>query len=248
MILQKSYEEYYLKDNELSLDSLTEESLTNSKGLYNYALEIKDRFLKDLDWNKTKILETGAGRGGVSFHLAKRGAKVTLLDFSIHALEQAKKIYHAHHLDVEVIHGDASHPDLSLSDQYDLIIDSHLLHCLSQKPERISYYSFVRDHLSEQGVFLAETMVHRKNMYFPEGFRFDRDEYVLWQNLGEWLPVRKIMDSLDLEVELKKAGFHIHYFYYYGKLGFIPHKHFLDLPTDILPAAVRLAVSGKSSL
>ncbi len=246
MNLQDNYEEFYKNENYRSVSDLRDEVATFSKGLFNFVLEAKNKFLTDVDWNSLRILETGAGRGGVGLHLARLGAKITLIDFSSHALEQAKKIYASEGYEVNVVVGDVTHPDTMFSEKFDLIIDSHLLHCLTHDPDRSSYYKLVSDYLSERGVFIAESMVHRKKLFIPDGFMFD-EKNVLWQMLSVWTPVRRILDSLDLEKELNEARFEIIYFYYYGQYGFIPHKDFMDIPAEILPAAVRLVVKNKVS-
>jgi SAM-dependent methyltransferase len=241
MSLQEFYEESFRAEAGRSAAGMIDEVLNQSRGLAKFAQELKDRFLPDRDWQGLRVLETGAGRGGASLHLAQLGAEITLLDFSSSALEQARTLYAHAHLPVDTICGDVAHPELGLQGQFDLILDSHLLHCLTADPDRISYYRLIRDHLSERGIFMAETMVHRKSLFIPDSFMLDQKN-VLWQMLGQWIPVRKIMDSLELEQELVRAGFRISYFYYYAQFGFVPHRSFLDLPAEILPAAVRFAV------
>lgn len=242
--MQEYYEESYRNERGRDAHELLHEVTTYSKGLFNFVVESKNRFLPDVDWSTLSILETGGGRGGVGLLLARLGAKVTLVDFSPSALEQAEKIYALEGHEVKTVKGDVTHPDLDLSQKFDLIVDSHLLHCVTEDPHRSSYYRFVADHLTERGIFVAETMVHRKKLYIPDGFMFD-ERYILWQMFGEWTPVRKIIDSLDLEKELQEAGFNIIYFYYYGQYGFVPHRSFMDIPAEILPAAVRMVVKRK---
>lgn len=244
MSLQPYYEESYQSEKNRSTAELLSEVTTYSKGLYHFVIESKDRFLQEVDWRSLKILETGAGRGGVSLLLARLGAKVTVVDFSPTALDQAKNIFALEGLEVSTIQGDVTHPDLSLPEQYDIIVDSHLLHCLTADPDRSSYYQLVRDHLTERGIFVAETMVHRKKLFIPDGFMIDETR-TLWQMFGKWTPIRRILDSLDLEQELNNAQFNISYFYYYGQFGFVPHRSFMDLPADILPAAVRMVLKKK---
>jgi len=244
MSLQNYYEEIYINQRLKSDEELLHETQFSTKGLFQYAQEMKEKFLPSRDWSECKILEMGAGRGGVSLHLAKLGAKVTLVDFSTSALEQAKRLYESQGQEVNLVVGDVSHPDIKFSDKFDLIIDSHLLHCLCFDPDRLSYYSLINESLAEDGIFIAETMVHRKKMFIPEGFMFD-EQYLLWQRWDQWIPVRRILDSLDLEKEIQSTTLQIAYFYYYGQFGFVPHKTFLDLPTDILPAAVRLVLKRK---
>jgi SAM-dependent methyltransferase len=245
MSLLNYYEESYKNENDRKTSDLLLEVTTYSKGLYQLVVESKERFLSNVDWNDMTILETGSGRGGVSLLLSRLGARVTILDFSQSALEQAEKIFQLEGRNVETILGDVTHPDIGLNKKFDLVIDSHLLHCLAHDPDRSSYYRLIGDHLSNRGIFVAETMVHRKKLFIPDGFMFD-EKNVLWQMLDSWTPVRRILDSLDLESELNLAHFDIIYFYYYGQFGFVPHRSFMDLPSEILPAAVRFVVRNRS--
>ena len=245
MSLQDYYDDTYQLESTKTPAVLLEEATKTAKGLFKFACDSKDRFLPDRDWQGLRVLEVGSGRGGVGLLLAGLGAEVTLIDFSHTALEQAEQIYRLQGHSVTAVRGDVTHPDLSLPGKYDLIVDSHLLHCLTENPDRASYYRLISDHLSEEGIFVAETMVHRKKLHIPDGFMFD-ERNVLWQLIGKWTPVRRILDSLDLERELTEAQFKISYFYYYAQFGFVPHKSFLDLPEDILPAAVRFVLQTKS--
>ncbi len=245
MSLQEYYEDSFKSERGRAAADLAHEVLQNSKGLFNYAVESKDRFLTNRDWKDLKVLEMGAGRGGVGLHLAKLGADVTLVDFSPSALAQAESIYASQGLEAKTVVGDVTFPDVTFPHKFDLIIDSHLLHCLTSDPDRSSYYQLISDHLSLGGVFVAETMVYRKKLFVPDGFMFDELK-TLWQMFGKWTPVRRILDSLDLEQELQNAGFKIIYFYYYGQYGFVPHRSFMDIPNEVLPAAVRFAIQNPS--
>lgn len=244
MSLQEYYEDSFRSERTRSPGDMLDEVIQSTKGLANYVLESKSRFLPDLDWQGLKILEMGAGRGGVGLHLARLGASVTLVDFSPSALEQARALFALEGFEAQFIEADITRPDVQLPQRYDLIIDSHLLHCLTTDPERSSYLGLVRDALTEKGIFVAETMVHRKKLFIPDGFMFDQNN-VLWQMFGEWKPVRRILDSLDLERELNQAGLHISYFMYYANFGFVPHKSFMEIPSEILPAAVRMVLQRK---
>ncbi len=246
MSLQEYYEESYHIERGRSSEDLLDEVLTSSKVLANYAVESKNKFLADKDWQGLRILELGSGRGGVGLHLARLGAEVTLCDFSPTALTQAEALFQAEGHSVTTKVADVTLPDVKFDSKFDLIVDSHLLHCLTEDPDRASYYQLVYDHLLPEGIFVAETMVHRKKIYIPEGFMFDQKN-VLWQMFANWTPVRRILDSLDLEQELNAAGFNITYFYYYGQFGFVPHKRFMDIPNDILPAAVRMVLKRKEN-
>jgi 2-polyprenyl-3-methyl-5-hydroxy-6-metoxy-1,4-benzoquinol methylase len=243
MSLQVYYEDSFNSERSRSAGDLLSEVVSTSKGLFLYVQECKTKFLSSKDWNGLKVLELGAGRGGVGLQLARLGADVTLVDFSPSAIEQAEKVFSAEGLTVKTLVADVCYPDVPLTETYDIIVDSHLLHCLTGDPERTSYYGLVREHLAPQGIFVVETMVHRKKLFVPDGFMFDPN-FILWQMFGKWTPVRKIMDSLDLEAELKSAGFYIVYFMYYAQYSFVPHKSFMEIPNEVLPAAVRLVVQN----
>lgn len=239
MSLQSYYEDSFQSERSRSPQELLSEVLMTSKGLFNYVIESKNRFLPDLGWMGMKVLELGSGRGGLGLHLAKMGAQVTLVDFSATALDQAERLFEHSGFKVRTVLADVTHPDVSLHEKYDLIVDSHLLHCIVSDPDRASFYRLIRDHLTEQGIFVCETMVHRKKLFIPDGFMFDQKN-TLWQMFGEWVAIRRILDSLDLEDEIKRSGLNIVYFYYYGQYAFVPHKSFMDIPAEILPAAVRM--------
>lgn len=244
MSLQEYYEDSYRMERGRTTDELLDEAVTTTKGLYNYAVECKSRFLTEVDWQGMKVAELGSGRGGLGLQLARLGADVTLVDFSHSAIEQGQALFDSQGIPVKALVADVTHPDVKLPEQYHLMVDSHLLHCLTEDPDRASYYQLIKEHLRPDGIFVAETMVHRKKLFIPDGFMFDQKN-VLWQMFGQWKPVRRILDSLDLEEEIKAAGLYITYFYYYGQFGFVPHRSFMDLPTDILPAAVRMVLQRK---
>jgi SAM-dependent methyltransferase len=244
MSLQEYYEDSYRMESGRGPGNFKEEAIASSKGLYHYVLESKSRFLAHCDWQGMRVLELGSGRGGLGLQLAQLGAHITLVDFSPTALEQGKALFTAEGHEVRTLTADVTHPDIGLGEKYDLIIDSHLLHCLIDDPDRASYYKLIYDHLKPKGICVAETMVHRKKLFIPEGFKFD-EKYVLWQMFGQWTPVRRILDSLDLEQELNAANFNITYFYYYGSYSFVPHRSFMDIPSEILPAAVRMVLQNK---
>jgi SAM-dependent methyltransferase len=241
MTLQGYYEDSYKEEKGRSPHDLLQEELTASKVLTNFVLEQKTKFLPDLDWQGLKVLELGSGRGGVGLQLARLGANVTLVDFSQTALTQAEKLFALEGLSVTTIAGDVTHPDLELGKKFDLIVDSHLLHCLTEDPDRSSYYGLVSEHLTSNGIFVSETMVHRKKLFIPDGFMFD-ERNVLWQMFGKWTPVRRILDSLDLEAEIRNTDLKIASFFYYAQYSFVPHRRFMEIPGEVLPASVRMVL------
>jgi SAM-dependent methyltransferase len=240
MGLQEYYEDAFRSSMNRSPKELLSDAIVSGQALYHFVLESRERF-QLCDWSSLRVLEAGSGRGGVSLQLARLGAQVTLVDFSPSALAQAEKIFAQENLKVQTVIGDVAHPDLALQGAFDIIVDSHLLHCLTEDPDRVSYYRLVGDNLAPNGIFVCESMVHRKKLHVPEGFMFDQRN-VLWQMFGKWTPVRRILDSLDLEAEIKAADLNIAYFMYYGQFAFVPHRDFMDIPNEVLPAAVRMVL------
>ncbi len=246
MMIQNYYESAYQAYPESRpLNEVLEEAERNARGLYNYVLEIKTQFMPDKNWEDMTILETGGGHGGLSFLLAKLGASVVNIDFSHSAIEMSKRLIEFSGAKVKAEIADVTHPDIQFNQKFDIIVDSHLLHCITGNADRTSYYQTLKESLKTDGIFVCETMVYKKSLFIPDGFMFD-PQFVLWQRFGEWTPIRKILDSLDLESELKNAGLEIIFFYYYAHFAFVPHAQFMDLPTDILPASVRFVVRNKA--
>ncbi|HLW56642.1 MAG TPA: class I SAM-dependent methyltransferase [Bacteriovoracaceae bacterium] len=237
------YNEAFKKYLPLTPPELSSQVLPYVKGQVQFVRESKDKFLPDKSWRDLKILELGSGMGGTSLELAMLGAKVTIADFSDVALELAAKLYSHHGISFKSHLVDLTLPEPGFNETFDIIIDGHLLHCLTEPHERSNYYQLVREHLDSAGIFICETMVHKKKIFIPENFKFDEDTYTLFQFLGSWKPVRKIIDSLDLEQEIQTNNLKIKSFFYYSQMGMVPHHSFMDLPTEILPAAVRMVLA-----
>lgn len=237
------YNEAFSKYLNLTPSDLSSQVLPFVKGQFQFVTESKDKFLSHKDWQGLKVLELGSGMGGTALELAMLGAQVSLADFSPVALELAEKLYSYHGYTFKKYQVDLTLPEPDFNEVFDIIIDGHLLHCLTEPHERSNYFQIVRDHLAPEGIFVCETMVHKKKIFIPENFKFDEDSYTLLQFLGSWKPVRKIMDSLDLETEIQSNGLRINSFFYYSQMGMVPHQSFMDLPTEILPAAVRMVLA-----
>jgi len=230
------YDDAYDRFRHLSPEQLREDLARDARRGLVWVRECKDRFLSALPWDGLRILECGGGMGGLAAELAKQGARVTMVDFAPRAVELART------LGVNASVLDVTRPDAQIDGSFDLVIDSHLLHCLPTTPGRISYFHFLREHLAPGGIIAGETMVYRKKLYVPLGWRLD-DDGILWQKLADWVPVRRISDSLVLEDEFKQAGFRIAYFYYYANYGIAPSSEFWDIPAEVLPASVRFVLA-----
>lgn len=67
-----------------------------------------------------RVIEVGAGRGTNGVLYGKRGARVTLLDLSDTALEQAGSLFAAHGVEVDLVKGDVFDPPASLVGAFDV--------------------------------------------------------------------------------------------------------------------------------
>lgn len=237
------YNEAFKKYQSLSSTDLADQILPYVRGQLSFVKESKDKFLADKDWQGLRVLELGSGVGGLSLELARLGADVSLADFSAVALDLATKLFAAHGLPLKTYLSDITLPEPGFEGQFDIVVDGHLLHCLTETHERSNYYHLLKEFLKSDGIFICETMVHKKKIFIPENFKFDDDNFTLYQFLGSWKPVRKIIDSLDLENEIHSNNLKIKSFYYYSQMGMVPHQSFMDLPTEILPAAVRMVLA-----
>lgn len=238
MDLASLYNEAYAGLENRATAQFLEEVERDSQRMFFWVRENKDKFLAGIDWKSVRILECGGGTGGVSLHLASLGAKCTLVDFSTSALEFAKSFAVQKGVELETHCLNLAWPIEEKLKPFDIIIDSHLLHCLALTPDRLSFYQFLKDHLKPSGIVVGETMAFRKKIYIPEGWRLD-DKNILWQKFADWVAVRRIADSIDLEQEFKSSGLNIECFLYYANYGIAPSSEHWDIPADVLPAAVR---------
>jgi release factor glutamine methyltransferase len=76
-------------------------------------------YLDELNLKDLSVLELGAGCGIMSFHCAKRGAKVTASDISLASIENLQQNEKELSLNVDVVHSDLFD---SISERFDLIL------------------------------------------------------------------------------------------------------------------------------
>jgi SAM-dependent methyltransferase len=187
-------------------------------------------------------LELGCGLAYLSHHLVKKGAVVSAVDVSSMAINCARELASSESVEI-----DLSVRDLTIKqefdEQYDLIIDSHLLHCIVEDDERKQYFNNARSALKENGVFLIETMVYQPRMQIPVDYFLDEDFKLSKSIDGESVAIRRIKSTREIEEELLEAGFKIQYLYYHNELAFQVFNEEPDYPFEWLPRTLRVAVS-----
>ncbi|HAZ11261.1 MAG: hypothetical protein A2X86_20715 [Bdellovibrionales bacterium GWA2_49_15] len=94
---------------------------------------------------------------------------------------------------------------------FDLVIDGHLFHCLTNERVRQQYLSSVLRKLQvKRGYFVLECMVETGPLAFADDFLFLEDVRVLLQQIGKnAVPVRYIPRIDQLLEQFKQSGFKI---------------------------------------
>ena len=114
-------------------------------------LQILNKYLLSDD---SSVLELGCGEGRDAVPLLQAGYRLTATDISQEAIRYCREKWpeHEEHFQVlDCIHGQ--------SDQkYDFIYAVAVIHMLVDEDDRAGFYSFIRDHLKENGVALVCTM------------------------------------------------------------------------------------------
>jgi len=150
----------------------------------------------------TKALEIGCGSGSLLNEVCDKTVNKLCIDNSTSAVLLAKSRrefsnIHFHKLDALNIR--------EIDEKFDLIVDSHLLHCLNSFDEVISYLEAVRDCLSDNGYFVIETISLDKS--FVDARALDYQDYISadFKNVGR----RILFDSRILEELILSIGFDI---------------------------------------
>lgn len=107
----------------------------------------------------------------------------------------------------------------SYPQQFDLILDSHLLHCLTEASEREAYIHQVYDHLKMNGLFVGETMIEHKNFVLNDVVEVAYAEKLIYYK-GE--AQRYLATSFEIESFLIDHGFKIEFFYIPYGLRMVP--------------------------
>lgn len=176
-----------------------------------------------------KTLELGCGIGQMTQFLTDHCLWVTGIDISPTAISEARKLY-----------ADSSSRficqnlcDLNFENEFELAFDSHALHCIVYQEERDLCLHNIFKALKPGGLFLVESMVRNsrtavdENTYLdPQGifWKIASEDFLRIQGKQdmEMIPARRIQHAIDLEEELKRAGFAIEYLMVHSEKKIIP--------------------------
>ena len=156
--------------------------------------------------------------------LAQMGFNVLGVDISETAIEMANQF--AKDQELEMTFQVADILELSkIQQKFDLVYDSHCLHCIVFETDRENVLKGVKDSLNKKGIFILDTMVMPAMGHNPaqsySTLRFD-ENYILWHKTkpsnvrgvvhheGEyWCAQRRIYPLKKVLSEVEKTGFKI---------------------------------------
>jgi len=171
-----------------------------------------------------KALDLGCGTGTTAFILAQLGLEVTGIDISETAIEMGRELAKQQDLEIQFETGDVLKLG-SQSKKFDIIYDSHCLHCIVFDEDRKSVLSGIKESLLDNGIFILDTMVMPLEKYDPakdfDTLRFS-DDFILWHktapstdrgvvefNGQHWCAQRRIYPYEKLMEEVSAAGFRV---------------------------------------
>ncbi|MFZ7120073.1 MAG: class I SAM-dependent methyltransferase [Eubacteriaceae bacterium] len=125
--------------------------------------------LKELDKNDSELLDLGCGPGLYTEKLAKKGYKVTGIDFSKNSIEYAKNRAKQNNIDVNYICKD--YLDLDFREKFDLITMIYCDFGVLSIEERKAFLKNVYYALKPGGIFIFDAL----NKYTIDNLKFQTD-------------------------------------------------------------------------
>lgn len=187
----------------------------------NYLQNTVQKFF--IKTNGLNALDLGCGTGTSAFQLADLGFDVTGFDISETAIHMAQQFSESQNLKINFQVQDILNLE-KLDQKFDLIYDSHCLHCIVFEKDRSQVLTGVKSILNKNGYFILDTMVIHPQMNIEggsEALRFDKD-YILWHKVKDvdvygvqminnqpWCAQRRIYPQEIVITEIINAGFKI---------------------------------------
>ena len=170
--------------------------------------------------SQAEVLVLGCGTGPLACVLRRHGFRVSAVDISPTAIKLARQQAEKRGLTIHYRVGDVCRDPLG-DRQYDLIVDSHCLHCIVPEADRRQALASIRRALRKDGFFVLETMMGQ-----VRSDHVSTDEAgIVWNahgdqepdfeprvlRDGQWfVPQRRLRPSkAALDDELRAAGFQI---------------------------------------
>lgn len=216
----ESHEDAYrkIKKNNVSCwDEFHDQSKTfEDFQMKEYLVTILDRIKPE---SNARILDIGCGTGPVSCYLAQLGYSVDGFDVSKTAIEMARSQAEERGLDICYSVDDICSISITGSDIYDIVIDTHCMHCITYDSDRHAALTNVFRLLKKRGYFIVETMSIEDHSLWSHIGRID-EQGIVWHEVKEdypyekvmfensyWICTRRVMHPFNLENELRKTGF-----------------------------------------
>jgi SAM-dependent methyltransferase len=204
-----------------------------------------ERFLADVlaqPWTASlgKAIELGCGTAPLLRWICKRGFTGFGVDISQTAISMARVQSENYFASFDV--ADVCDESFSLKEKFDLAIDGHCLHCLTDKNDRLNFLKNAYQLLNNNGVFVVLTMCAPfdraafsaafpkqkifKNIIFVP---YDGDEK--YRDSTEidgrpYLPTRYVGHWKSIMSEIRSAGFKIKLFRYNSSVPNNPAAYF----------------------
>lgn len=197
-----------------------------------YAKFILTRFY---DLTTAKVLELGVGDSSCfcDFIESERFSCVnyTGVDIEERSISvQQEKLYTTQ---VRFLVFDFSRPITQSKVSFNLVIDSHLLHCLISRKDQLNYLRNIYKNLDkDNGRAFFEVMVESKN------FEKKYESFMSGRIFNKGAQARYFFNTYELESLLVEAGFEIEYFCVESKYQFHLNDVF-DICIDLVRAQVR---------
>ena len=170
--------------------------------------------------SQVQVLILGCGTGPVACVLSQLGYQVSGVDVSPKAIEMAKRQAQQRNLEIQYWVADLCRESIGEL-KYNLIIDSHCLHCIVPEVDRTSFLHSTHRALKKGGIFLTETMIGQldnDDAYSDENgivwtpYGTEQPEYEPREcRDGQWYVPQRLLRSSQEEMnqEITQSGFEV---------------------------------------